>query len=110
VDKIEYEAKILALHSDESSGEKYVEVEYLGYKNRENIWLNELLPSQGHEARKEQVKLIRVLFRKFLAKFSRIKASQNNKFKFCKKQILHRKNKTGKAASSFVSKDPTQSF
>ena len=42
------------LSTDPNSGKDYCTVQFIGYGNEETIWVEDLLASQGEQARKEQ--------------------------------------------------------
>ena len=52
-DAVEYEATVLQI--EESDGHKYCLVEFVGYGNQENIWIDDIIPSMGEDARKAQI-------------------------------------------------------
>ena len=53
-DNNEYEAKILSVETCPETDQQYVEVEYIGYMNKEVHWVSELMESKGTAARKQQ--------------------------------------------------------
>ena len=55
VDGMEYEGDIAtAPEVDPESGRQYATIRFIGFGNEETIWLDQLLPSQGDAARKDQ--------------------------------------------------------
>ena len=57
VDNVIYEGNILAF--GEHEGRKFANVEFIGYGNQDNVWMETLMPSQGTEAiakQKEEAK------------------------------------------------------
>ena len=52
----EYEAKIKSIDKTEN-GQAYCFVRFVGYGNEESVWMEELKPSKGKEARDEQRKV-----------------------------------------------------
>ena len=53
-DSREYEATIVEILRDED-GVPYAQVEFVGYLNLEDCWMEQLTESKGEEARKKQV-------------------------------------------------------
>ena len=54
-DQLEYEGEIISEKSAcPDSGREYVTVRFFGYGNEETAWVDEIMPSKGEEARKEQ--------------------------------------------------------
>jgi len=52
-DETEYEGELTEMNKDDD-GNEYCTVRFLGYGNEVTVWLTDLKPSQGHEARKQQ--------------------------------------------------------
>ena len=55
-DGVEYEAEITGMES--TVGHPYAIVKYIGFENEESVWIENLLPSAGEEARQAQRELV----------------------------------------------------
>ncbi len=53
LDEKEYEGRLLSRDED-AEGNAYGVVEFVGYKNQETVWVDNLLPSRGERARARQ--------------------------------------------------------
>ena len=55
-DGVEYEAEITGMEA--TAGHPYAIVKYIGFENEESVWIENLLPSAGEEARQAQKELV----------------------------------------------------